>query len=89
MVLFGTGWLDPASDPGSDTQTVYGIWDWQNYWRSNPNHGVDPMAAYYGEFGQPTGGRTRRVSNLDNLHFSSCSKTEYLSPGATVTVSAQ
>ena len=70
MVLFGTGWLDPGSDPGSDTQSIYGIWDWQSFWRKNPRLGVDPMVAYYGELGEQSTGGVRTLSNLDNLMVS-------------------
>ena len=67
MVLFGTGWLDPDSDPGSDTQSIYGIWDWQSFWGKNPLLGVDPMITYYGELNAQSAGGVRGVSNLENL----------------------
>jgi len=64
MVLFGTGWLDPAVDGGSTTQSIYGIWDWQNYWRSRPDSTIYPESAYYGELGPASGEEGRSLSNL-------------------------
>ncbi len=67
MVLFGTGWLDPTADSGSDTQSIYGIWDWQNFWRLHPDYSIDPMTSYYGEISPVTESGARPLSNLSNV----------------------
>ncbi len=49
MVLFGTGWTDAEQANEDNTQSIYGIWDWQDLWKNNFDFGIDPAASYYGE----------------------------------------
>ena len=64
IVVFGTGrMLSEADLINSDTQTVYGIWDWQNDWAYNlPG---DASAYHMGTFNSNNGGGSpRTLSNI-------------------------
>ena len=66
MVLFGTGWLDDEGGNNDQTQSIYGIWDWQEVWKNNFDLNVDPAISYYGDIAvvEESGAGTRKLSNL-------------------------
>jgi len=67
MVLFGTGLVDGGGEEDR-IQSLYGIWDWQELWRSNPDLGIDPASAWFGTVGASVGdGTTRQLNNLSSL----------------------
>ncbi len=61
MLLFGTGRSDDVPGPEkSSVQSVYGIWDWQEYWESRTGSQGRADEMFPGEFERPY------LSNLVN-----------------------
>lgn len=54
MLLFGTGRSDDVPGPEkSNVQSVYGIWDWQEYWESSAGSRGRADGMFPGEFKRP------------------------------------
>ncbi|BCS97144.1 hypothetical protein DSLASN_27760 [Desulfoluna limicola] len=66
IVVFGTGRMLSETDlDNTNTQTIYGIWDWQKEWDLN-NGSSDAMAYHMGTFNTPSGTPAlRTLSNID------------------------
>ncbi len=54
ILLFGTGDADNVSHPGNTaTNTVYGLWDWQQQWEIIGNREDAGADKYFGAFSRP------------------------------------
>lgn len=73
IVVFGTGSFNSVSDfDDSKIQSIYGIWDWEEEWKSlkqQTGSSIDISTKYYGAF--ESSGLKRTLSNISgNSYFS-------------------
>ena len=79
MVIFGTGqYLEPSDRQNQTIQSIYGVWDWSDYWDDATTTDINEGITHYlGVFNQvvPTSHPTeRRPSNTPN-HMSLLKQT--------------